>query len=262
MAMWLWLLTSMEYWYLGQPASKMPKKLTKRVSKLRVSAEVFVRKGRVGIEGLRLVVREALSQRLCTFEYMGLLTILALSAELYLCIGYPQYFKSLAWKVVVAYVGSNHFLYGLHKTFPDLVIVEACVGSLLQAQETKRKGWTSFFCWNFSEHRLCDVWVHLGVAFARPWRVDHWFALGLHILKYSGCDLPPALTFPVHLGTSVLHFDDLVDVLAHTITALSILGPAWFFAAVLAGEFQRWILHADVANLLAHRSVQSTSATK
>jgi hypothetical protein len=163
------------------------------------------------------------------------------------------------------------------RTLSDL----AGVGGMLKAEQ-QSKCWTRFL-WNFSEHRfndalssisqssdlllfllilgqmllspylnlpycaalrLADVLVHLGMLIHMPYRIDHLAALLMHLVKYADIQLPSVVTFPVKVGPGYMTFDDVVDVLAHTVSALLFMSPSAFGSAVALAEAQRWILRA------------------
>ena len=81
---------------------------------------------------------------------------------------------------------------------------------MLKTEEACRS-WTCYL-WNFSQHRLADICVHLGHAILSPKRVDHWLCLVVHCLKYSGREIPKALKTRVGFGSGKLALDDLIDV--------------------------------------------------
>lgn len=187
------------------------------------------------------------------FENFGFLVVVAMLLEFYVAVKYAEsYFTSFFWLLLVGYVGANHFLYGIHllagtcgafseqdtRTLSDL----AGVGGMLKAEQ-QSKCWTRFL-WNFSEHRLADVLVHLGMLIHMPYRIDHLAALLMHLVKYADIQLPSVVTFPVKVGPGYMTFDDVVDVLAHTVSALLFMSPSAFGSAVALAEAQRWILRA------------------
>lgn len=103
-------------------------------------------------------------------------------------------------------------------------------------------------------HRLADVWVHAGMIARMPYRIDHWAALAMHLIKYAGLQLPKAVTFNVKIGPGSLRFDDTIDVLAHMSSAVLFLGPSAFGSAVALAEGQRWVLRAQ-----CHRHAMNAS---
>ncbi len=223
------------------------------------------------------------AQKLDPFAF---LTAMAISVELYLRFWHQQYFTSLPWRCTVAYVSSNHFLFGLHNFLgrgvkPDSHaalrrVQEVCEGELAQvASRTRMRRIVSLrregvnvtrelagvgcmlkeeqqqdyglmgAIWSFNHHRIADVWVHFGMAFATPYRIDHWLAGSMHLWKYSGLQIPKVLTKPMLNGS--LSFDNLLDVIAHSTSGVIVLGPGYFVLAVIAAEFHRWFLDAELA---------------
>lgn len=223
------------------------------------------------------------AQKLDPFAF---LTALAISVELYLRFWHRQYFTSLPWRCTVAYVSSNHFLFGVHNFLgrgvkPDshvalrrvqevceeeLTQVASCtrmrrirslrdegvnvtrelagVGCMLKEEQQEDYGIMGAI-WSFNHHRLSDVFVHFGMSFANPFRIDHWAAGTMHLWKYSGFEIPKRLTKPMLNGS--LSFDNLIDVVAHTSSGIIVLGPLYFALAVIAAEFHRWFLDAELA---------------
>lgn len=120
----------------------------------------------------------------------------------------------------------------------------AGVGCYLMEQSQERFGIMGAI-WSFNEHRLSDVWVHFGVVLQAPYRVDHWFGLLAHLWKYAGFKIPYPFSRPTFNGS--ISLDNLIDVFAHSLSGLLILGPGWFTLSVIAAELQRWLLDAEVA---------------
>ena len=172
--------------------------------------------------------------------------------ELYLISQSQTYYSSMIWLCMVGYVGANHFLYALYNwsgtcgafSEEDTKILKtlAGVGGMLKSEQ-QINSWTCFL-WNFSEHRLADVWVHAGMIARMPYRADHWIALILHLVKYADMTLPGWMTFDIHLGPGALRADDAIDCFAHTLSSLLFLGPAVFGSTVALAEAQRWVLRA------------------
>jgi len=172
------------------------------------------------------------------FEYV--LTVM-LSLQLALHFALPSLYMSLFWTFAVGYAGSNHFLFGLHRFMGSLkpihndhrhlMHVTAGAGGLLKGRRT--------FIWDFDSHRLMDVVVHFGMALQTPWRIDHWVLLALHVMKYCGMPMESAKQRVTLFGMTEIQADDLLDVLAHSASALYTLGLFPFVCCLLCGELQR-----------------------
>lgn len=172
------------------------------------------------------------------FEYV-LLVMLSLQFALHVAL--PSLYKSLFWTFAVGYAGSNHFLFGLHMFMGSLkpihtdhrklMNITAGVGGLLKGRGT--------FIWDFDSHRLMDVVVHFGMALQIPWRIDHWVLLALHVMKYCGMPMESAKQRVTLFGMTEIQGDDLLDVLAHSASALDTLGVFPFVCCLLCAELQR-----------------------
>uniref|UniRef100_A0A0G4G9Z5 Uncharacterized protein n=1 Tax=Chromera velia CCMP2878 TaxID=1169474 RepID=A0A0G4G9Z5_9ALVE len=246
-----WVCGVVSVWVLEHPVRRPQTKYVRLARQMSM-----VRKQ---CEGVRVSVREFIHS-FGFFENFGLVTAIAILVELHLFLTKREYYSGVFWHSVVGYVGANHLLYGLHNmagTF-GLVCQEtqskikevAGVGGMLK-KEMEGDGcmdkWTVYL-WNFSEHRLADVWVHLGMALLHPLRVDHWLCLVLHVMKYSGHPIPQGLSVPVQVGAGTLPLDDVVDVWAHSFSSLRALGVRWFLVSVVLAEAQRWILRREVVS--------------
>mmetsp|Transcript_19844 Transcript_19844/g.25684 ORF Transcript_19844/g.25684 Transcript_19844/m.25684 type:complete len:241 (+) Transcript_19844:51-773(+) len=177
--------------------------------------------------------REALSA-LGWLGHIGIFSALSLSAEVYLWSMQPHYFDSIAWQLVVGYTGANHILYFIHSLDGQ---TRAGVGGLL------KKNRASAFLLNFAQHRLSDIWVHLGIALQSSLRFDHWLALTLHLIKYSGGTIPEVFKkYRISTRYGSLASDDIIDCFAHSISAFFYLGPQKLALAILLAQFQRSIL--------------------
>lgn len=84
------------------------------------------------------------------------------------------------------------------------------VGGMLKTEEAVHS-WTCYV-WNFSQHRLADIVVHLGHALSSPLRIDHWLCLAVHCVKYSGRPIPLALKTRVGFRSGKMALDDWIDV--------------------------------------------------
>lgn len=167
--------------------------------------------------------------------------IVMLSLQLALHFALPSLYMSLFWTFAVGYAGSNHFLFGLHlflcglkpihNDHRHLLKITAGVGGLLKGRRT--------FIWDFDVHRLMDVVVHFGMALQIPWRIDHWMLLVLHVMKYCGMPVESAKQRVNLIGTTEIQADDLLDVFAHSASALYTLGFFPFVCCIICGELQR-----------------------
>lgn len=154
---------------------------------------------------------------------------------------------SILWHIVVAYVGSNHFLYGVHRLLgssrqlsdtlgkpkQDLILTVAGMGALLENRAAA--GWI----WGFDEHRLADACVHLGMALSYPWRIDHWVELFSHLCRYSGFHIDLMHHHHDEMGLSIC---DCMDIVAHCVSACWVLGAVNFAASVAFAEAFRWMI--------------------
>jgi len=157
--------------------------------------------------------------------------------------------EHLLWRIVVAYVGANHFVYGLHnllgrsaqisKGNQDILIKLAGVGGMLKSKRA------ATWVWGFDEHRVSDVCMHLGMALSCPWRIDHWMELMSHMGKYAGIHVE---LIHHHHEDSGLSLCDMVDVTAHCVSALSVLGFSYFLFAIILAEAFRLVIHASTVN--------------
>ena len=103
---------------------------------------------------------------------------------------------------------------------------------------------TSLRVFLFAEHKLADLWVHLGMAWRNPHRIDHWLELVVHFRKY--CGHPVAfLNRPVALINNAMPLDDCIDCFAHCYTGLVVLGPLRFAAWVLFAATLRVAMSID-----------------
>uniref|UniRef100_A0A7S4CUN9 Uncharacterized protein n=1 Tax=Eutreptiella gymnastica TaxID=73025 RepID=A0A7S4CUN9_9EUGL len=182
------------------------------------------------------------------FYGFGLVAAVTICLELfiYLEVVHPPDQLNYPWLFIVGYVSSNHFLYALHhllgtclhsKTLKDT----AGVGGFFL--HSHRKSMRVFL---FSEHKLADLWVHFGMAWRHPWRLDHWLELWVHFMKY--CDRPvKPLTRAVPLIHNAMPLDDCIDCLAHSVTGLLVLGPMRFAGCIVIAEAARIMLKLDIA---------------
>jgi hypothetical protein len=144
------------------------------------------------------------------------------------------------WRLLVAYVASNHFLYFVHTACDSNALGRACptgIGSWMVESKT----WVVHVVL-FGEHRLADVVVHAGMCMSLPFHVAalHWYSLTSHLLRYGG--MPGIATNKVRAFRGFLSVDDIADCLAHTLSGARLLGFEKFVVAVFLWEaIRRWI---------------------
>ena len=176
------------------------------------------------------------------------------------------------WRLLIAYVASNHALYFAHTATGTGACPEASTGAgagaMLAASDR------GFLRRLFDEHRLADVIVHAGgVVASRGRRLDHLVSLVEHLRRYAG--VAPrraggdgdAWNNLLRLWTSVMEFKlwmnaggscggsnpagsisvaDFVDVVAHARTATKTLSPAEIAVGLAACEAIRRSLRLDL----------------
>ena len=173
------------------------------------------------------------------------------------------------WRLLIAYVASNHALYFAHTATGTGACPEASTGAGAMLAASDR----GFLRRLFDEHRLADVIVHAGgVVASRGRRLDHLVSLVEHLRRYAG--VAPgragadgdAWNNLLRLWTSVMErtlftnaggsgggsnpvsfsVADLVDVVAHVRTASKTLSLAEFAVGIAACEAIRTSLRLDL----------------
>lgn len=145
--------------------------------------------------------------------------------------------RARMWKMLVAYVSASHFNYAVHATLGSREAVRrtAGIGGLLVGS----REWFLHVL-GFNEHRLSDVVVHAGMVLRHPFRLDHWFALCAHVLRYGGDD--GCLCRKVSILYGTLSLDDIIDCTGHSISGILLLGWDRMLLAIITVETFRRLL--------------------
>lgn len=149
--------------------------------------------------------------------------------------------RLLMWRLLVAYVSANHFLYLAHTACRSGALGNECPAGI-GAWMVHNRAWAVHVVL-FGEHRLADEVVHAGLCMALPVGAEaalHWYSLASHLLRYGGADGVVARKVPVLRGE--LSVDDLVDCVAHAVSGVRLLGTREFVVATLLWEaIRRWV---------------------
>ena len=189
------------------------------------------------------------------FTHFGLMTILGLGSEIIMSVVHGR-----EWAVhqpivllIVAYTAASHFNYLTHgivawfvpAKFPKFRDqVAAGIGGMLVGSDR-----TALRSVAFAEHKLMDAFGHLVGGLRSPHRADHWLMLLSHLCRYFGHPIAPLentrVPLTYHSGKG-LPVGDVIDCIAHTISAYMLLGPTSFGVAALLMEVLHTTLGHDI----------------
>jgi len=191
------------------------------------------------------------------FSHFGLVTAIFLTTEVAMTLSHGTIWAGHQplVKLMVAYTGASHFLYGVHALavgfLPDRFarlrdFLSMGLGGLMLKSERSAVKAVAFV-----EHKLLDVTMHLmgalSLGYHRPLalRLAHVVMFGTHFARYFDHAVPLAENTMVPFGRKKLPVGDVVDVIAHSATSFILLGRSGFAAALVVSELLRAWLELD-----------------